>query len=158
MQRKLGYLAILLSAVFVSVAGCSDGEEEVDTVSVSGKVTWKGEPLENVAVNFYSKEHDFLATGVTGSDGSFTLYQGAAPGENKVWIEKNTQNDADPAGDPAENPEVDPGQIEAMSDDEMPSSNVADQLPSKFSNPDETVLTFKVPTGGTEKANFGLEP
>lgn len=141
-------------ALLINLSGCgSEGGPE--TVSVSGKVSVDGKPIEGAQVNFFSEEHNFVSTGVTDADGAYQLYAGAVPGENKVWISKMPPGG--PAGDPEENPEIDPGQIEAMSEAEFPTEAVGnEELPAKFSDPDQTVLKFMVPEDGSDKADFKL--
>lgn len=143
----------------LSLVGCPSGSGP-KTVPVSGMVSLDDKPLEGVEINFYYQPEDFLATGVTDADGRYDLYTGAVAGENTVWIVKRTVNDTDPAGgDPAENPEADPAQMTAMVDENTePGEEVADadQLAKKFSDPEETVLKFVVPSGGTSSADFRL--
>lgn len=140
--------------LILSVPGCG-GETGPETVSVSGTVQIDGKPIEGAQVNFFSKEHNFLSTGVTDAEGTYQLYSGAVPGENKIWISKVPPEGA--AGDPEENPELDPGQLAAMVETELPVVAFGDEeLPAKFSDPDRTVLKFLVPEVGSDKADFML--
>jgi len=146
-----------LGALFA--VGCSTSSGP-DTAEVSGTITLDGEPLEGMEVNFYCTEHDFLATGLTGADGKYTLYSGAAVGENKVWVLKSNANVGDPAAgvDPEENPEADPAQMEAMSGATGADIGATEDntVPAKFSDPDKSVLKYSVAAGGTDSADFKL--
>lgn len=144
----------------VLLTGCSsEGDGQPATVSVSGVITLDKKPLEGAEVNFFSSNGDFLSSGLTDKDGKYQLYQGAVPGENKVWISKDTsKSDTNPeGGDPAENPDADVAQVEARPGAEEENSEaLGEQLPPKFSDPEQTVLKYKVPGGGSDAANFDL--
>lgn len=144
--------------LFTLILGCGETGDRPKTVDVSGTVTLDGDPVEGAEVNFFSARANFLASGMTDKDGKYSLYQGAAVGENKVWISKDTsKTELTPLGmDPAENPEADVVQIEAAAGTEMEAEVKGEQFPAKFSNPDQTVLKYSVPEGGAEDANFKL--
>ena len=87
---------LLLVAVVVGLAGCSaDG---LSTVPVSGKVTYKGQPVEGADVIFHSQaEEGRNGSGRTDAEGKFQLstyvrpdYQpaGVVAGEYKVTVTK----------------------------------------------------------------------
>jgi hypothetical protein len=145
----IGLAALLL-------AGCSSDSGPA-TVPVSGTVYLDDEPLPGVEVNFFSRENDLLASARTGPDGRYELHPGAVPGPNKVWIVKGAVSDANPAGEP-ESPDMDPGQMEAMAGAATATEPGAgeDSLPEKYSDPDNTELTFTVPDDGTSSADFKL--
>ncbi|MBD3672284.1 MAG: carboxypeptidase regulatory-like domain-containing protein [Planctomycetaceae bacterium] len=155
MMNRMFFLT--LSCLVVCI-GCGKTSEEVQTVDVSGVVTLDGKPVEGAEVNFFSKVGNFLGTGVTDQDGKYTLYQGAALGENQVWISKDTsKSDTNPAGmDPAENPDADPSQMAAAAGTEGDIEAKGEQIPEKFSDPDKTVLKFNVQEGGSSNADFKL--
>jgi hypothetical protein len=146
--KKLVFLIALLA-----VGGCGrSGREIPDTVDVSGTVTLDGKPVEGVEVNFMTDES--AAFGKTDREGKFELVQGAAPGQNKVFFSKIE------GGDIVLDPEsgMDEGQLQAMAQAQGGQSGVkvARQIiPQEYSNPDSP-LTFNVPDGGTDKANFKL--
>ena len=159
MMRRLAVVCI--SGILVLCAlGCGkDGGPQ--TVAVSGTVYLDDKPLAGVEVNFYSEQNDFLATGVTGEDGRYELFQGAVVGENKVWITRARGSEVDPAGggDPAENPELDVAQAEAVAEAAAGAleETTAGDLPAKFSDPDKTILKYVVPEGGSSNADFRLK-
>jgi len=153
MVRSFFALAVALTSLLV--LGCNKDSGPA-TVSVSGTITLDKKPLEGVEVNFYSQPENFLASGVTDASGKYTLYQGAVAGENKVWVTKTQTSDADPSA-MENNPELDPGMMEAASGSLEPTTEAEDTgLPEKFSDSEETVLKFVVPDGGTSSANFDL--
>lgn len=137
-------LAVLPLQVFVLV-GCGGGSE-FDLVPVSGKVTLNDQPLANATVNFIpeSSTEDGLAPssfGRTNEAGEFTLRTlvddraGAMVGKHKVRI--------------------------TLAEDEESDSDIVDtskkkSIPARYNV--ETELTFDVVPGGTDGANFDLEP
>ena len=144
-----------LTSVFVVVlAGCG-GDSGPVTAPVSGKVTLDGEPLAGAVVNFGVE--DFVGSGKTGSDGTYSLDQGAALGENKVWIEKFVP----PEGftdDPEEG--MDEGQLEAINMDSVESGETIDtgeKIPADYSDSEKTILKVVVNEGGNSSANFDLK-
>jgi hypothetical protein len=115
---------------------------------VSGKVTLNGEPLANATVSFQpiapekSLDAGPGSQGKTDANGMFTLtvrpdLKGAVVGKHRVRIT-------------ALDPQVGEG-------DERPPRGgwpLADKVPKQYNS--ETTLTFDVPAGGTDKANFDL--
>lgn len=81
---------VALFVVFVLLSGCSGGSDAPATVPVKGTVTYKGKPIESLAVSFMP-ENGQIATGTTDAAGKFELMtnkpgDGAAPGNYKVGI------------------------------------------------------------------------
>ena len=148
---------ITLSLTF-ALAGCGGEDSGPETVSVSGTVSLDKKPLEGAEVNFFSKEGNFLASGMTDAEGNFQLYQGAVAGENQVWISKKKGGNAAAAGDPGENPDLDTTQLAAESGLDEGDIVVAgsELLPAKFSDSAKSVLKYVVPDGGSDAANFDL--
>lgn len=129
-----------------------------DTVDVSGTILIDGKPVEGVEVNFVSDKEKFAGYGKTDAQGKYTLVQGAVPGPNKVWLRKLE------SGQFQVNVEegMDQGQFEAMagSDPAMPTTAQAPKqlIPADFSDPKNPKLTYVVPEGGTESADFKINP
>lgn len=90
------------AAICFSFSGC--GDSGLDTVPVSGTVSYDGKPLNNGMVRFVPVEEDgLLATGKIGPDGSFTLgtrgTSGVQVGEYKVSVQSNIIDESVPAKD-----------------------------------------------------------
>lgn len=75
--------------LFFLLAGCGGGTNVPDLVPVTGTVTYKNAPLADVNVSFLPATGP-AATGVTGTDGKYTLKTngaiGAVPGKHKVTV------------------------------------------------------------------------
>lgn len=155
---KSSALAVLVLIVGCSglLIGCAGGEQ---TASVSGKVTFDGEPLSGAVIKF-STEKISVDT-VTNADGTFILLVAVAVGENHVVISKwqgiEGNYDASAA--------TDPGQLAAMSAAASASAQAGGApavdphpqlLPAKYSDSAASELKFDVPAGGSTSADFVL--
>ncbi|MBO0699216.1 MAG: hypothetical protein J2P46_12540 [Zavarzinella sp.] len=136
MRRSLSFLAVAL----LPAAGCGPA----GVVPVSGRVTLNGQPLANVHVSFQP-----IAAGteinpgggsyaLTDADGRFALrlVEGDAPGavvgRHRVEITpRNVDDDRDRRG-----------------------KGAVTGVPAKYNRKSD--LTFDVPRGGTDQANFVL--
>lgn len=126
---------LLFGAVaLVAASGCGG-----NSAAVSGVVTLNGSPVEGAAVTFSPEGGGggFGGSyGKTDAQGRYTLKSvagdksGAAIGKHKVTISV------------------------AKSDPKNPEGAVTDLLPAKYNTKSE--LTFDVPSGGTDKADFAL--
>lgn len=130
----------LLAAALLLAAGCQRG----GAVPVSGRVTLNGQPLANVHVSFQpiaagtDVNPGSGSYGITDSDGRFTLRlvegdrSGAAVGKHRIEITpRNTDDDFDRRG-----------------------KGAVTGVPDRYNRKSE--LTFDVPAGGTDKADFAL--
>jgi hypothetical protein len=92
-EELMRSISLLTLAVTISAfCGCG-GSDEVPPVSVTGKITFKGKPVEEAIVTFMSTTGGRSASGKTEKDGSFQLTtnrtgDGAIPGEYKITIAK----------------------------------------------------------------------
>jgi len=131
--------SVLLALAFLAasiLAGCG---KQVRVVPVSGRVTKGGQPLEGVAVNFSpstgNMDASYAAYGKTDKDGKYTLrlvdndQAGALPGVNQVMLHESSGAKETDGSAPV----------------------VALKLPPKAR---DGTLTFEVPAGGTDAANF----
>lgn len=90
--RGLVVRAALLAAVGItSIAGCGDGYGLARRYSVSGKVTYKGQPVEKGRINFVPEAVDGRPAAGEIENGSYSLTtmapsDGALPGKYKVTI------------------------------------------------------------------------
>ena len=135
------------------VLGCGGGSEH-QTAPVAGTVYLDGQPLPDAEITFATSE--FSAVAKTNSQGRYELAQGAAPGENKVWISKGSgpKVQMDEAGG------MDQGQLAAMAsgneDARIPDAP-RELLPAQYSDPEDSLLTYTVPEAGTDGADFRLQ-
>lgn len=146
---KALFTTMLAAGLSLTISGCGKGEFPL--APVSGKVTMNGDPLPNATVTFLPQlkpgEKDTKSGpqsfGKTDSEGRFTLETvsdgsaGAVIGQHKVRITLNSfeqQQDDDDSGG-------------SMKGKKNP-------IPEKYNS--KTELTFTVPEGGSEKANFDL--
>jgi hypothetical protein len=136
---------LLVGLALVLAAGCAKGPKYAP---VSGKVTLNGKPLAGATVNFQpiAPEGGVNAapgsSGKTNEAGEYTL--SVATGERGAWVGKHrvlVSALSTQAGD---------------SDARPPRGGwpQADKVPKKYNA--DTQLTFDVPAGGTDKADFAL--
>ena len=116
-------------ALTVAIAGCGDSRGPTGTVS--GKVTFKGQPVTEGMVSFVSAE-GHGASGLLDSAGNYTLVTADGPGvpagDYKVAIRPPVTGDPDELPidfDPAEQPEY-------------------PNIPSKYRSPTNSSLTATV--------------
>ena len=163
-------LAVFSAAGLVLAAGCSDSGLKLGRVS--GKVTYKGQPVQGGIVSFMPDEAKGTvgppASGAIGSDGSYTMStnssgDGALVGYHKVAVVGVDPNPVNPgaAVDPESNPE---GYMEAKAKSAAAArvggarkqedvfTDRAGQkyryvVPKKFANPEESGIIAKVDRG-----------
>ncbi len=90
-----------LSLLFLLVAGC--GERAPKFVKVSGTLSYKGEPLPGLVVNFVPTDGGPPSSGMTDEQGSYKLFrdrktEGVVLGAHKVSIAirpRNAQEESD---------------------------------------------------------------
>lgn len=132
-------LALLVGCNSASVSG---------TVPVSGKVTYKGAPVEGAIVTFVPEGEGRTATATTRAGGVFSLTTvdaaGAMPGKYKVTVDKveygpgsTLSMEAAAKGNPAE------GQAKRV-------------LPAKYAKAASTPLAIEVPSGGKKDIDLPL--
>jgi hypothetical protein len=149
------YRVLFGAGLALTLAGCGNSAGP-RTTSVSGVVKIDGQPMANVEVHFLSDQH--AGYGKTDEEGRYHLLSGAAPGSNKVYFSKIV----DPMYN--EDPEagMDAGQFEAAASATAAPGAAAPAvsgqlIPPEYASAETTKLTFLVPEGGTESANFELE-
>ena len=134
---------LLLGFALVLGLGCGSGK----FAPVSGTVTMNGKPLAGALVIFspIAKEGSIDAgpgsSGKTNDKGEYTLTSdtggtGAFVGKHRVSVSL-----------------MNPGTGE--SDDRRRPGQLVNQVPVKYNG--KTELTYKVPAGGTDKADFALK-
>ena len=123
---------------------------------VSGVVTLKGKPLADAEVFFISDKYE--GYGRTDDQGRYSLVRGAPVGECKVYITK-TELKKMVGGIDLSEEGMDEEQLRAMQEGYAGAANSDKDkplLPPEFSDPEKTKLTFNVPPGGTDTADFKL--
>ncbi|HBN77861.1 MAG TPA: hypothetical protein DD473_19035 [Planctomycetaceae bacterium] len=135
-MRLNGHKEICFLVIFL--LGCG-GASKLDTVPVTGMVTYNGEPIADASVTFYP-EKGRAASGMTDQDGIYTLttYEsgdGAVAGKHKVSISKQ---------------EAPPGN----STEEL--ENIKAEIPQKYNNAETSGLTADVVAGQDAPIDFNL--
>jgi hypothetical protein len=86
---------LLLYVLFITVGGCGDGPR---LVKVTGKLTYKGQPVPSTDVYFVPDDGERRSHGVTDDDGKFTLKYskrevGVSRGKHTVYLKYDVSND-----------------------------------------------------------------
>jgi Carboxypeptidase regulatory-like domain len=91
-RELMARIPLGLATLAVLFAGCASRGDLPRTVPVSGKVTYKGQPVEGATVSFIGEGETRTATARTAADGTFHLMtldaQGAMPGQYTVVVHK----------------------------------------------------------------------
>jgi hypothetical protein len=138
---------LLLGCTIVLALGCGSGK----FVPVSGRVTLNGNPVANAHVNFQPIHEKGVndpgpgSNGQTNANGEFTLTTttgdtGAVVGKHRVIISIGSGKSADDDSAPRHS-----GQPAGV------------KIPSRYGPKGKDALTFEVPAGGTNSANFPLK-
>ena len=110
------FRAVLLVAVTIIAAGCGSQDDRKPMFPISGRLTFKGEPMTGARVGFHPLNDPdpraVRATGTAGEDGRFALTtyltgDGAPAGEYAVtiyWPGKRPKGQALEPGEDAEMP------------------------------------------------------
>ncbi len=142
---------VTLTASLLLLVGCGDGETGPATVPVSGTLTLDGEPVAGAEVTFVHET--FAAFAETDSEGRFELVPGAVVGENKVVVSKWEGGPEGAEGE--EDDGLDAEQMRMMAQTggaDMPKQ----MMPEEHSREATTGLSFDVPEGGSDVADFDL--
>lgn len=153
-NRVLLVCAIALTGL---LGGCgSGGSSTVRTARVSGVVTLDGKPLAGAEVRFVGDK--FTGFGVTNSEGKYALVQGAVPGTNKVSISKIEGGKNVDSAVAEDLEQLRTAAAAAQSGGaKIDLKNIPHEIvPSQYSDPMKTKLTFPVPEGGSTSADFQL--
>jgi hypothetical protein len=145
------YQKLILAATLLFAVGCSDSNPK--RAPVSGTVTMDGKPLPYAWVNFQPMASGDninpgrTAAGATDAQGRYQLNvdpqnPGAVVAKHRVSISRQYAEDL--VEDPSE------GGVPA----DMPRLGKVKDIPARYNAKSE--LTFEVPSGGTDKANFDL--
>ena len=170
-QYRTG-LALLVAAACFVTTGCSN----YSLAPVSGRVTYKGEPVVGVDVVFYPKavgdDPDVgpFSFGTTDENGAYVLKtrdgeDGAVVGEHRVSFEYSDQGEEELDQEMIEQTKSEYEEALAENLPSLPAAkrrwealekklDKTGRLPQKFL---ESAQAVTVPSGGTTEANFDLE-
>lgn len=140
------FISAFSASLLLIVAGCG-GSKPYDVVRVSGTVTLDGQPVADARVEFQPVATSVEgmgpdAVGTTDAQGRYTLTttfdeNGATVGENRVRISTHRLK---------ENPDNPDGKMIEVA---------PEKIPARYNTRSE--LTFTVPPGGTDQADFALQ-
>ena len=167
---RVSYFAVVISGLFL--AGCSKSDmgaaDRKPVFKVKGKITMSGGPVANAMISFSPKTSQPVATGRTGSDGTYTLTtydsgDGAAAGDYVVLVTKPTASPASstPAGghDAKAKSSPDGAAMHSAAQSSGGGGGDADSaLPVKYSRVNESDLTATVKSSGDNVLDFDLKP
>src|SRR5437899_612630 len=129
------------SIAIIVALGAASCSRSSSLAPVTGKVTYKGQPVPGATIVFMGDENTRPATAVSGADGSYSLMtldaKGAMPGSYSVIV---TKIDAPPAGEP-------PSMEEAAKLANRPPPAPKALLPAKYGDASKTPLRFEVKAG-----------
>ncbi|RUL87509.1 hypothetical protein [Tautonia sociabilis] len=153
--RRLIPLSSSFAAILLLAAGCGDGTGLPKRYPVSGTVTYKGEPVKTGTIQFTPEDlnNGRAASGVI-TDGSYYLTtavdgDGALPGNYKVAIiAQDVDLEKALAGVEGGSPKQD--------DIAKAYAEAKDLVPSKYSLPDTSGLTYTVKEGSNRNVDFDL--
>lgn len=135
------------------LAGCGGPEDpwkakRPKTTAVTGRITYKGNPLDEAVVTFYAYSGNVTSYGRTDPQGQFKLTtfepdDGATIGPHKVAIQKfeNLPIPEDPESAPRPGPKVEPRSL----------------IPERYGNMKTSTLTADVSEGGPNEFVFELK-
>ena len=143
---------MLIGVAAVVALGCGGGVGGQKVAPVSGTVTLDGQPLANATVSFQpvAPKGSIYAggpgsSGQTNEKGEFKLTlmtggTGAVVGKHRVLITSlsTKDDDSDARVKPRGGPEL------------------VNKVPERYGPGEKDEITFEVPAGGTDKANFPL--
>src|SRR5687768_4028659 len=101
-MNRSGKLALsILVTVGIVLTGCSSSSRP-PTYPVTGIVTLQGKPVAGAAITFVPTGDGEAASAITDSEGKYALTtweagDGARPGEYRVKVSKQEQQDVDPS-------------------------------------------------------------
>lgn len=144
------FVCLLLPGVLFVIGCGKSADEGPDLVLASGIVLLDGKPLAGAGVQFHpaqnsSASHAYF--GATDSSGNFALKdrggrEGCEPGQYKVVVSKFALPDGSPIPEGAEGAAV--------------AAEAVEQLPPRYSDPQQTELAHEVPQGGKDDIRIEL--
>ena len=140
-QRTIGFGLVV---VLLFVVGCSQSST-MPMATVTGTVTYNGEPIDNVSVTFLPESGARSAAGLTDSSGKFTLStletsDGASPGVSKVVLTETPDGSPPMPGEPGFDTWKPPEQ----------------RFPMKYTEPENSGFTAEVKMGEANDFTFAM--
>jgi hypothetical protein len=155
--RGQGGLLLLAACILGLASGCSRGRQYPPTHSVSGVVTFEGQPVADALVSFLPVDGQNPANGSTDASGryeltSFTRGDGAMEGSFRVTIVKYEKEAEDKPAVSAEKPAAEAESEETGNEGYVPAGMVVSQydegpknlLPKQYADQQKTPLTAAV--------------
>jgi hypothetical protein len=150
MLRKSIVRGSLLAVSVAVVAGCGGGDEgpqieKQPTVPVTGILTYRGKPVGDASVTFFSLDGKVAPYGKTDAAGTFNLstygsQDGAPPGKYKVTAAVSGVK------------EIEPGVL-----DDEPKGGFKSPIPVKYSNSQTTDILVEVKETGKNEIVIDLK-
>jgi hypothetical protein len=133
---------LLIAGPLLLISGCGEGNP-LGRRSVSGNVTFQGQPIEYGAIRFEPTDQaKGVEAGAVINQGKYTIGEelGLPPGSYKVWI---TAQEPVPEAPTEEAP------------GETPRVRARDRIPAQYNV--QTTLVAEVPASGETKIDFDLK-
>jgi hypothetical protein len=153
------FVPLVVSMCILTGSGCGGSKEKV--VSVTGKVTHNGTPIDGLVISFVPVEQTEtgVSTGTTDENGKYDLTvfltgrSGAVVGTHKVWVSRPREPFVDPA-DKEEIAKLKKLRKKAPPTTSRPPAELAEIL-KKYGSLDNSKLTIEVKGG--EQVNLKLD-
>lgn len=149
---KIWFGVFVAAVSLVSLSGCGGG---LATATASGVVLYNGKPLPGASVIFVPEQGGPASTGLTGSDGSFTLTMnngsGALIGKHGVAVQSIERYRID--GKPIAEADQ---QVQAIESDLKSPYRTRSKIPVTYGNQVSSGLTAEVGAGSENRFTFEL--
>lgn len=159
----MSWRALVGTLVVSTAVGCGSGGKQLDVVPVSGKITYKGQPVDKAIVTFTTEASPRTAVGTTDAQGDFKLTtintnDGAVAGEHLITIAKMPDPSASGSVQQINSPEdyVKIMEKQGPRNTQPPGKAANDKsIPAKYSNPTQSGLKRTVVKG--EQNSFTID-
>ena len=154
---------LIAGAMIASLSACGGGADRPTVVPVSGKILFKGQPVEGARVGFHSQgSSPRVASGTTDSQGQFKLTtfdtaDGAVPGEHVVTIFKPEETAAAQEEMSAENPDEAYHKAMTAATHWKP-TDVKSKLPTQYASAESSPERRTVSEEGPNEFTIELSP
>lgn len=116
MRNCILAIGLVLTSQFLSGCGSAPTSKREPVFPVSGKVSYKGQPVAGADVTFFCKEKNMSSFAKTDAEGKFKLttfasFDGAPAGKYSITVSKPAQSAAATKDVPLEDPSYNPDQV-----------------------------------------------